>query len=35
MGLTCQKVSALLKQLVEDEKVEQVKDGKTIRFHLC
>ena len=35
MGLTCQKVSALLRQLVEDEKVERVKDGKTIRFHLC
>jgi len=35
MGLTCQKVSALLRQLVDDEKVERVKDGKTIRFHLC
>lgn len=35
MGLTCQKVSALLKQMVDDEVIVRVKDGKAIRFRVA
>ena len=35
LGLTCQKVSALLKQMIEAEEVVKVKEGKAIRFRLA
>ena len=34
LGVSCQKVSALLKQMVEAERVAKVKEGKAIRFEL-
>ena len=34
LGVSCQKVSALLKQMVETERVTKVKEGKAIRFEL-
>jgi len=34
LGISCQKVSALLKQMVEAERVAKVKEGKAIRFEL-
>lgn len=34
MGVSCQKVSALLKQMIEAERVAKVKEGKAIRFEL-
>lgn len=35
LGLTCQKVSALLKQMIEAEEVVKVKEGKAIRFRVA
>ena len=35
LDLKCQKASALLKQLVEAEAVNRVKEGKTVRFELA
>lgn len=32
LGVTVQKASALLRQLVKDEKVARVKEGKVLRF---
>ena len=34
LGISCQKVSASLKQMVEAERVAKVKEGKAIRFEL-
>ena len=35
VGVTCQRASALLKKLVEDERVRKVKAGKVTRFVLA
>ena len=35
LGFTCQKVSALLKQMIEAEEVVKVKEGKAILFRLA
>lgn len=35
LGVTCQKASALLKQLIADGYVAKNKEGKVIRFVLC
>lgn len=34
VGVTCQRASALLKKLVDDERVEKRKVGKQMRFYL-
>ena len=35
VGVTCQRASALLKKLVEDERVRKEKVGKQVRFFLA
>ena len=35
VGIKCQRASALLKKLVEDERVRRDKQGKQVRFYLA